>query len=84
MNRQALGFVTPTLEENAPVAGGALLLLTKRQACERLGVNRHKLEEWLGREDDPLPHLRDNRIIRLLEVDVVEWVRRQYADAASR
>jgi len=58
---------------NTPVGTkSGLLLLTPRQAAERLGISERTL--WQLKADGEIPFLRIGRLIRYSLVDLEKWV----------
>ena len=54
------------------------------ETAEAVGVSQHKIQEWLRRAVDPLPHIKDGRRI-IVPVDLlIEWLRDEAARQMSR
>ena len=49
----------------------------QKEAAERVNVSVPKLQEWLRRRNNPLPHVRDGRMIRIPEFLLAEWLREE-------
>ena len=47
------------------------------EAAHRVGVSVPKFQEWLRRRDNPIPHVRDGRMIRIPEFLLMEWLREE-------
>ena len=60
------------------------LCLNISEAAEAVGVSQHKIQEWLRRAVDPLPHIKDGRRI-IVPVDLLtEWLRDEAGRQTSR
>lgn len=54
------------------------------EAAEAVGVSQHKIQEWLRRTVDPLPHIKDGRRI-IIPVDLlIGWLRDEAGRQMSR
>ena len=54
------------------------------EAAEAVGVSQHKIQEWLRRPVDPLPHIKDGRRI-IIPVDLlIGWLRDEAVRQMSR
>ena len=54
------------------------------EAAEAVGVSQHKVQEWLKRVVDPLPHIKDGRRIIIPADLLIEWLRDEAGRQMSR
>lgn len=56
------------------------VLLTPKDAAERLGVGVQLVYEWCARTDDPLPHVvvgKSGRFRRIIAAEIDGWLSRE-------
>ena len=49
----------------------------QKELARYLGVSVPKVTEWLRREDNPIPHLKDGRLILVPAFLLMEWLREE-------
>ena len=47
------------------------------EAANKVHVSVPKFREWLRRRDNPIPHIREGRVIRIPEFLLMEWLREE-------
>ncbi len=75
-----------SLESSSREAGSVpgKLSYNLSETAEAVGVSQHKVQEWLKRAVDPLPHIKDGRRI-IVPVDLlIEWLRDEAGRQMSR
>ena len=65
-----------SLNSNAHDPNG-VTCYNQTEAADRVGVSVPKFQEWIRRRDNPIPHVRDGRMILIPEFLLMEWLREE-------
>ena len=68
-------LVTAT-EETANKAQD-LACYNQKEVAELLGFSVAKIREWMDREQDPMPHIKEGRLTRVVHFLLKEWLREE-------
>ena len=61
----------------------SLECFTQKEAAAALGVSIPKLMDWIRRQENPLPHIQDGRMIYVPSFLLMEWLREESARSAD-
>ena len=74
------------VESSTPLEDGVpgRLCFNIAEVAEAVGVSQHKVQEWLRRAVNPLPHIKDGRRIIVPADLLTEWLRDEAGRQMSR
>ena len=54
-----------------------LACYNQKEVAELLGFSVAKIREWMDREQDPMPHIKEGRLTRVVHFLLMEWLREE-------
>ena len=68
--------LTAKADENA-ARSNQLACYNLKEAARLVGVSTSKMQTWLNRRDNPIPHIRDGRTIRIPDFQLMVWLKEE-------
>ena len=68
--------LTAKADENG-ARSNQLACYNLKEAARLVGVSTSKMQTWLNRRDNPIPHIRDGRTIRIPDFQLMVWLKEE-------
>ena len=60
-----------------PARSNQLTCYNLKEPARLVGVSTSKMQVWLNRRDNPIPHIRDGRTIRIPDFQLMVWLKEE-------